>query len=395
MKLAYFVHDLGDPAVDRRVRMLEAVEEIVLAGFRRSDRPIDRVAGREAVDLGRTFDGRFVHRLGLVLESMITTGRWSRRFEGTDVFIARQLETLALAAFVRRRLAPEASLVFECLDIHRLMLRAGPVGALMRFVERRLMHESDLLITSSPGFVSGYFDKVPGGVPEILLLENKVLASDIPPEHWPLVAQCRGRNQAFHVEADPGPPWRIGWYGVIRCRRSLLHLANLVRALPDRVSVVIRGRPSRTAIPDFDQILARAPGIQYLGPYDRATDLPLIYRDVHFTWALDFYEAPGNSDWLLPNRLYEGTLFGCVPIAYSGSQTGEWLRQHDCGLCIQDDLDVSLAQIFEKLSLPAYGRMREKIAHLDLSDLIDDKAACGRVVTVLRDLSKGKASACA
>ena len=40
--------------------------------------------------------------------------------------------------------------------------------------------------------------------------------------------------------------------------------------------------------------------------------------DVHFTWAIDFYEAGANSDWLLPNRLYEGGAHGAVPIALAG-----------------------------------------------------------------------------
>ncbi|MDO8323579.1 MAG: glycosyl transferase family 1, partial [Phenylobacterium sp.] len=63
MKLAYFVHDLNDPAVARRVRMLRAggAEPVVL-GFYRGDAPPDMIAGAEAVDLGRTYDGRLGHR---------------------------------------------------------------------------------------------------------------------------------------------------------------------------------------------------------------------------------------------------------------------------------------------------------------------------------------------
>ena len=50
MKLAYFVHDLADPAVTRRVRMLQAggAEPVVL-GFRRTETAPADVAGAPAV----------------------------------------------------------------------------------------------------------------------------------------------------------------------------------------------------------------------------------------------------------------------------------------------------------------------------------------------------------
>src|SRR6185312_12560894 len=118
---------------------------------------------------------------------------------------------------------------------------------------------------------------------------------------------------------------RIGWFGVIRCRRSLQLLANLVTALPGVVEVIIRGRPRRKVIPDFDRLLATTPGLSFLGEYDRHTELAALYGDVHFAWAVDFYEAGLNSDWLLPNRLYEGTLYGAVPLVLDSVETGRWL----------------------------------------------------------------------
>ena len=68
-------------------------------------------------------------------------------------------------------------------------------------------------------------------------------------------------------------------------------------------------------------IVHAAPGITYTGPYDRARDLRRLYEEVDFAWAVDYYEAGGNSEWLLPNRLYEGGYFRTAMIASAKSQT--------------------------------------------------------------------------
>jgi hypothetical protein len=136
---------------------------------------------------------------------------------------------------------------------------------------------------------------------------------------------------------------------VLRCRRSLELLAELTNRLPDRVIVELRGRPARSAIPDFDAIVAAVPGLRFLGPYDRQRDLAQIYHAVHFTWAIDFYEAGGNSRWLLPNRLYEGGLHGAIPIALGTVETGRWLARHNAGVLLGDPPAEGLLRYFSAL----------------------------------------------
>jgi hypothetical protein len=189
-----------------------------------------------------------------------------------------------------------------------------------------------------------------------------------------------------------GPPWRIGWFGVIRCRRSLQLLANLVTALPGVVEVIIRGRPRRNVIPDFDQMVATTPGLSFLGEYDRHTELAALYGDVHFAWAVDFYEAGRNSDWLLPNRLYEGMLYGAVPLVVASVETGRWLAVRQCGVRLEDtcdqSLERSLLEFFGGLDSTRYAIARTALARVPLSDLLDDKAACDRFGKVLGALSR-------
>lgn len=361
MRVAYFVHDLSDAAVAKRVRMLkDAGVDVVLSGFRRTPAPVPDVAGVPAFDLGRTKDARLLARAGSVAGALLRAGGWSKRLAGVDVVIGRNLEALALAALARRLHAPRARLAYECLDVHRLMLNPGPAGRAIRAVERRLMAVSDLLIVSSSAFISEYFEPfqkvVSAAHPATLLVENKAFAPAEP--------------SAFRRAPRPrhGPPWRIGWFGMIRCRRSLDLLVDLAGRRPDLVQIDIRGRPSYTEFDDFDGQTRSHPNVVFGGPYG-PDDLADMYGAVHFNWAVDHFQDEGNSRWLLPNRLYEGGRFGAPAIARRDCETGRWLERHGLGLVFEDPL-TELEGFLDALSPEAYAEIAQRHADAPLGDFV-------------------------
>lgn len=388
MNLVYLAHDLNDPAIHRRVRMLRAggLRNLTVAGFHRAAPAPALIEGMPVAVLGRTADARLVRRIGSVAAAAAGLGRHRALFAGADVILARQLEMLVLGALARRH-APAAALVYECLDVHRLLAEPGRAGGALRALEGRLLAGCDLLMVSSPAFLREHFARAHARLPPALVVENKVLAAEVapgPPDRAP----------GAPLPSPPvGPPWRIGWFGVIRCARSLGLLADLVRRLPGRVEVEIRGRPAHTAIPDFDAVVAATPGLSFLGPYDRARDLGAMYGGVHLTWAMDFYEAGANSDWLLPNRVYEGGLHGTVPIAQASVETGRWLAGHGAGLLLDEPLDETLPALLERLDAPAYADARAAAARVPRSALVDGPEDCRALVARLAALPAARAYA--
>lgn len=362
VKLAYFVHDVHDPAVARRVDMLQrGGAQVTVLGFRRSDTPLTELKGARVLDLGRTFDAKMAHRAAVALMNVLEAGRWRDAVSGAQVVMARNLEMLAIAARVRVLAAPQANLVYECLDIHRMMLSGGLPGRLLRGLERRLLDATGLLLVSSPAFLTHYFDAIQGVKTPTLLVENKVVVPDV---------ATAGRPAASAL--PPGPPWRIGWYGVIRCARSLDILANVARAHPGLVEVVIRGRPALHEFEGFQRIVDVTPGLSFEGAYTRE-DLPAIYGDVHFTWAIDYFEAGQNSDWLLPNRLYEGSLFGAVPIALARVETGRWLAARQAGILLTDPAKELPGQL-SRLTPEQFRMLIDQSAQIPTGDLAADDA---------------------
>ncbi len=321
-KVLYLAHDLDDSAIWRRVAMLEAGgARVTVAGFRRRSGALPG----PAIVLARTADARMVQRVGAVLRAAVGLAAALRGIDAPDVVLARNLEMLALAARARR-IWPAASLVYEVLDIHRMMLGDGARPRALRAAERRLGRDAQLLLTSSPAFVSGYF--VPHGQTPapIRIVENKCLALDqAPPVPLP---------------APAAPPLVIGWFGILRCAWSLACLDRLTRAAPGRYRVVLRGKPARDAIPTFDATVAANPDLCFEGAYRNPEDLPEIYGAVHLAWLVDRFDAGANSDWLLPNRLYEGCLHGAVPVALRGTETAAWLGREGIGITVPSDQDA-------------------------------------------------------
>jgi hypothetical protein len=325
--------------------------EVVAIGFRRVASFPSHIEGASVIDLGRTHDGRMLQRAGMVALRRFAPGSWRKAVAGADVVMARNLEMLALAHGARARCAPKARLVYECLDVHRLMIGENPMGRALRALERHWMKTADLLVVSSPAFVERHFAPRQGvgrtlDIP-VLLVENKMLslgAEESCPEAGTIA---------------PGPPWRIGWFGMIRCRRSLDLLCDLARRRPGLLQVIIRGRPARSEFADFDAQIRDTPGISFGGSYG-AGELGPLYGDVHFNWTVDYFEAGANSDWLLPNRIYEGGAFGAIPIARAGTESADWLHRAGIGVALNDPardlepfLDSLTAEKFSALACAA------------------------------------------
>ena len=381
MKIAYFVHDLTDPAVARRVRMLKAggAEPVVL-GFRREARAPTSVAGAPAIDLGRTHDGRFLQRAGLTALNALGAARLAEHLKGVEVIMARMLESLAIAEAARRMAGSKARLVYEALDIHRLLVGEGAKSRAMRAAERALMRRADLLVVSSPAFLERYYRPMQGVGSDLaiptLLIENKVLELD--PEE-PLAA----------FDPPPGPPWRIGWLGAIRCAKSLSILTDLAARRPDLVDIRIWGRPAYNEFADFDAQVAALPNLHFGGAYT-AADLPRLYGEVHFAWAIDFMEEGLNSAWLLPNRLYEASRHGAVPIALKDVQTGRYLAEHGFGIRLDSPAD--LEAVLERLTPRAYADLRAQVECRPSDAFVAGPDDCRRMVGALAGRARSDAA---
>jgi hypothetical protein len=150
------------------------------------------------------------------------------------------------------------------------------------------------------------------------------------------------------------------------------------------VEIEIRGIPADN-VRGLLSLRPPLPNMRYLGPYDQ-TEVPAIYSGVHFTWAIDYYQAGQNSDWLLPNRLYEGLLFGTPVLARAETETARWLRERRVGIVISDP-GTELREILINMTAAQYRHLQERTKAIPRDDLVHTNEECRSIVERLAALA--------
>jgi len=377
--ILYLAHDLSDAAVRRRVMMLTAGgARVTVAGFQRAGNVFVDDPDVAVVVLGRTADAQLGQRVVAVLSAARFLRQRLAHLGKPDVIIARNLEMLALAGRASKLFGSSVPVAYECLDIHRLLLDGGLKGRLLRMAEGYFGTRASLLLTSSPAFIQHYFQPRSRLSLPTLLLENKVLSFD----------DATGQIGSRPPLPRPGEPWRIGWFGAIRCRKSFEILKEFAGRMEGHVEIVLRGRPAYSEFGDFDEQVRRAPHVEFRGSYRNPEDLAEIYAGVHFVWAIDFFEEGLNSEWLLPNRLYEGSLHGAVPIARASTETARFLQGMSAGLILGSVTADELVQTFSTMTCERYQSLAAGISAADRSVWVAGREDCEALVRQLTALSQ-------
>ena len=236
--------------------------KVTLAGFRRTTKPASRVSsGIAPIDLGATRDGKFAQRLAAVAQGRAVAWRQAcARCARSPIS-----SSPAISKCWRWPTGPErcsaatCPIVYECLDIHRLLLRAGRASARRCAAPSGCFgRDAALLVTSSPAFVRNYFAAVRA---------DRRAGRAAREQGAGFRRRCRRAGKPRHCRSA-GEPWKIGWFGALRCRKSLELLAAFTRRMDGRFEVVLRGRPAH--IPnstDFDGFVAAEPHLRFEGAY--------------------------------------------------------------------------------------------------------------------------------
>lgn len=354
--IAFFGHDCYDSAIRKRVAAFERHGARVIGFMFHRDRPNRTSSPADgAIDLGATHDLAYGRRLLSLLSALPKIQAHKQALRSADVVYARNLDMLALAAAARRLTGSRTPLVYEALDVRRIMVGDGWINSLFRFAERRLLGMSDALVVSSPDYMVRYFWPMQRYAGKWRLLENKLAG--------PLATDRKTSPGGGPAAPKAGEPWIIGWFGVLKCRRSLDILARTAEALGPRCIIHVRGILSENDISPvmMADIVARHPNIVFGGPYANPADLPDIYGQVHMTWAADFLDPEANSAWCLPNRLYEGCAHGSPLIAGRGTVTGARIERDRLGWVLAEPLERTLPEFLAKLDGKTYLAARRAV----------------------------------
>ncbi len=303
------------------------------------------------LDLGEMPNERFLLRIWLLLRSVPRLFLARRFLAEADVIIARNFDLLALAWIARRRQTP---LIYECLDIHSLMTGDQLINRIMRSFERFLMRRAQLVWTSSPGFLKHYFEGIQHYGGPSVVIENKLWFGTNEPDR-PLITERPAGDGALVV----------GWVGSIRCQNSFDILCAAAQAMPDNLRVEIHGNIHHHAVADFEVRLKALDNVTYHGPYTYPDGLAEVYGRCDLVWAQDLWQRGANSDWLLPNRIYEASWYGCPSIAVADTQTGQRVQTLGLGPVIPVANENELLKCLRRLDQSKVRAMSEHILQME------------------------------
>ncbi|MGI9509254.1 MAG: hypothetical protein ACR2QJ_07895 [Geminicoccaceae bacterium] len=163
----------------------------------------------------------------------------------------------------------------------------------------------------------------------------------------------------------------------MRCVESLRMLKEIARENRDTIQIYMRGFPTETGLEAFKAEIADEPNMIYAGGYKGPDDLAEVYAEVDIDWAIELWDQSynsKNSQWLLPNRLYEGGCFQVPMIALAGTETARRLEQLGGGWILDEPLVDTVTHLLSKLTVDEFQEKRQKLKALPLSTFweVDD-----------------------
>lgn len=374
--IAFFGHNSNEPAIRRRAKAFQTAGHCVI-GFM-PHRGSKQATDWRVVELGETRDNAYGQRITSIFRGAGIAVRERGLLESCDAIYARNLDMLATAVRARSKLGLDTPLIYECLDVHHRLTGRTPIARALRRFEKKLLKHCALVVISSPRFETEHFAKHYPGAYRAFLLENLMIEGDDLPE----------RPKPGSDAGATGKPLRIGWFGNLRCRRSLDLLLGLARRFPDDVTINLRGYPAPGVFRNFEDEISRHKNVTFGGRYSAPRDLSSMYGAVDLVWAGDWYEAGANSVWLLPNRIYEGGYFAVPSLAPAGTETARWLHGHNSGIIleppVENSLEVRVAGLIEDRS--PLQQLRKQLLSLPKSTFVEDTETTAKLLQAARVL---------
>ena len=151
----------------------------------------------------------------------------------------------------------------------------------------------------------------------------------------------------------------IGWFGSLRCERSLEILCRVAKVAGPHLKILAAGT-QKFPPGIFERATAGLANLSYLGPFDARNDVAALYAQAHFSYAAH-YEPEEKAKWALPVRILEGGAYGRPSLTRADADMGRYVRAHDIGWAL-DDLEKDLPALLESLTAAEYERVAQNVA---------------------------------
>jgi succinoglycan biosynthesis protein ExoL len=277
--------------------------------------------------LGTIEHGKYLARIPRIISAAVNYRRALKEYDCIFAF-NWEMAMLAIIAFWGKRDRP--AIILQMLDIRPIMMGAGPLSKLFRFTERRVLARIDLLCLLSRFYLDRYYLPVQGYRKRpFFILENKMY------EDASLIEESRktsGHSRSGGIE--------IGYFGLIRCRKSCEILKQAVLQGEGKLKLYLRGISLEDG-PDLEEYSAGCDDIVYEGEFQPSRESAGMFSRVDLAWIASPYKDDRRvrSDWRWKrvNRFYQSCFFGKPMIAWKDTDDGDAVEKYGIGLTVDPE----------------------------------------------------------
>jgi succinoglycan biosynthesis protein ExoL len=295
-------------------------------------------------NLGAVSHKSYLTRLFQLAKSIAKIRKAAKK---ADVIYTFGLDMLVLGRLAKLvSFNKKLNLVYEVGDIREILIGNSILNKIVRLIESFLLKNVELLVVTSKAFYTEYFKKIQKiKETEVQVIENKLdldFYSGIE-----LLGNSSPLNQMT---------LNIGYFGVLRCKRTFEILKLIAKKGKGSVKIYIRGVAGINNKDDLAEI-KHLENIKYGGHYIVPNDLPEMYGNVDIVWACYPYQGTelGNWSWARTIRFYESCYYKKPIFVQSGTEDCKAVNKYNIGIClplenIESTVDSILNITHEKLS---------------------------------------------
>lgn len=327
MKILFVLPVLSDSYYRKRIEKLSEIGvHCSVVGFDR-----DHYKGKPwtipAESLGKIQHGQYFRRLGILLKSIF---RIRKSLKNKDVIYAYNLDVLLISWLATLFQSGDIKIVYDVADIRSILAEEGFVSMILRSLERFLLKRTTVIVVASPAYIDNYFKPIQKIQGDFFVVENK-LEKDLS-HQTETVSPITKKN---HVT--------IGYFGMLRCEKSLSVLKQLAENSKGEIRLLLRGLFLNTE--DSEKEFRSLEFAKYDGPFVYPDDLHEMFANVDLVWGAH-YQTQANKNWAIVNRFYQACYFKRPLIVQAGSQNARLVKHYNIGMEI--DLENS-KQAIEKI----------------------------------------------
>lgn len=299
--------------------------DVKILGLTRNNFP----SGNDSIPteiVGTISHGNFFQRLLILLKSIAKLRREAKFFDVIYCFGLDTVIVVNIALMFQRH-----KVVYQVQDIKKQLLGDSLKPFLLRLIERFMLKKVVQLVVSSEDYYNNFFYRYYKFPRErTTVIENKL-------EKDPLTSKCNNQQSSINQNSI-----KIGYFGVMRCRRSWEILKNTVGQSNGQFSLYLRGKPK--AMPNLDLEIKNIKGIFFRGLYRSPDDLKSIYESVDIVWAAYPFGYGKEGNWQMARtiRFYEACAYARPVLVQKGTPHASFVRKFNIGKVI-DMSNVNLA----------------------------------------------------